>query len=92
MTYQQHGERVPRAWLVRGGRDGEREERALKEDRAIVGWSKIGDVVVYESWNELTEGLREACPEANRNLLGVAFGRPVGGDLVTPAVPVQHHP
>ncbi|MFC4913237.1 CBS domain-containing protein [Actinomadura gamaensis] len=59
-----------RAWLIRGGRQGEREERALGEGLAIAGWSEVGDIGACKTWADLTESLRESYPEVSRNVIG----------------------
>ncbi|MGW2307914.1 CBS domain-containing protein [Actinomadura luteofluorescens] len=59
-----------RAWLIRGGRDGEREGRALSEGLAIAGWAEAGDLSRCRTWAELTAALQRTYPEAGRNLIG----------------------
>ncbi|GAA1888918.1 CBS domain-containing protein [Actinomadura bangladeshensis] len=59
-----------RAWLVRGGREGEREARALQEGLAIVGWNEVGDLGGVQTWSELSGELRSAYPDAARNVIG----------------------
>lgn len=58
------------AWLVRGGRDGEREQRALSDGLAIAGWHEMGDLSRCRTWAELTEALQQTYPAAGRNLIG----------------------
>ncbi|MFI2558371.1 CBS domain-containing protein [Nocardia farcinica] len=60
----------PRAWLVRSGRGGERERKALTEGLTIIGWPEIGDLSRYRTWQELKQGLREAYPDASPTMLG----------------------
>ncbi|MQS37499.1 CBS domain-containing protein [Streptomyces katsurahamanus] len=52
-----------RAWTVRGGRDGEREEKALAEELVIVGWEEVGDLGGCGSLDEVAELLATAYPE-----------------------------
>ncbi|MBT2207508.1 CBS domain-containing protein [Actinomadura sp. NEAU-AAG7] len=60
----------PRAWLIRGGRDGEREPRALQEGLAIVGWNELGDLSALRTWADLTSELQRVYPDATRNVIG----------------------
>jgi restriction system protein len=59
-----------RAWLIRGGRDGEREERALRDGLTIVGWNELGDLGGLDTWSELTGELQRVYPDAARNVIG----------------------
>lgn len=60
----------PRAWLIRSGRDGQREHRALDEGLAIIGWDEMGDLSRYRTWEELKAALREKYPLATPNVVG----------------------
>lgn len=60
----------PRAWLIRGGRDEEREARALREGLAITGWTELGDLSGIKTWAGLTSELQRVYPEAARNVIG----------------------
>ncbi|MGW5114408.1 CBS domain-containing protein [Streptomyces noursei] len=51
-----------RAWTVRGGQLGEREEQALDEGVAIAGWEEVGDLSGCESIAKLGEQLAQAYP------------------------------
>lgn len=62
--------RSPQAWLIRAGRNGEREHRALSEGLAILGWAEIGDLSRYHTWQELKTGLRAAYPDASPTVIG----------------------
>ncbi|WP_148085663.1 CBS domain-containing protein [Amycolatopsis thermoflava] len=50
------------AWMVRGGRDGEREGAALSEGLVIVGWDELGDIASCQTRDELRQALRQAYP------------------------------
>ncbi|MEV5836780.1 CBS domain-containing protein [Nocardia sp. NPDC052112] len=63
-------QREPHAWLIRSGRNGERESRALSEGLAIVGWAEVGDLSAYQTWQELTAALQKAYPNAGRTVIG----------------------
>ncbi|MET8650354.1 restriction endonuclease [Nocardia aurea] len=62
--------RRTQAWLIRAGRNGEREQRALDDNLAILGWAEIGDLSRFTTGPELKAGLREAYPEASSSALG----------------------
>ncbi|MEU6749391.1 CBS domain-containing protein [Spirillospora sp. NPDC046719] len=59
-----------RAWMIRGGSEGEREQRALREGLVIVGWNEMGDLSTIRTWAELTSVLQRVYPEASRNVIG----------------------
>lgn len=49
---------MTRAWTVRGGRYGQREEAALHDDLVIAGWEEvIADLSVYATVDELRQAL-----------------------------------
>ncbi|MFJ4159598.1 CBS domain-containing protein [Microbacterium testaceum] len=58
-----------RAWMVRGGRQGQREQVALSQGRAIVGWSEVGDLS-GKSREEIREGLTAVHPDESNQLIG----------------------
>lgn len=53
-----------RAWTVRGGRYGEREQTALDEGLVILGWENLGDLSLVASIEDLRRILHEAYPDA----------------------------
>lgn len=55
---------VVRAWTVRGGRYGEREQTALEEGLTILGWENLGDLSAVSSIEDLKQVLYEAYPDA----------------------------
>ncbi|MGW6446140.1 CBS domain-containing protein [Lentzea sp. NPDC055074] len=57
---------TPAAWLVRGGRNGEREADALGQDLFIAGWPGLGDISGCVDRDELRFALRTAYPEAKK--------------------------
>ena len=59
----------PGAWLVRGGERGEREEVALREGLAIVGWEELGDISGCGSREGIREVLRQTYPEVADNVI-----------------------
>ncbi|MGW0194268.1 hypothetical protein [Nonomuraea sp. NPDC003201] len=87
----------PRAWMVRGGRDGEREVRALEEGLIVIGWHEVGDLTRYSTRDELAEALRNAFPTASPNVIANwrgqlwRFANEIQlGDLVV--MPLGSHP
>lgn len=54
-----------RVWLVRAGRAGEQEPFALAHGCAVIGWSRMGDLSVVESREEMIEELRIKDPDAS---------------------------
>lgn len=58
-----------RAWMVRGGRQGQREQVALSEGRALIGWSEVGDLSGL-SREEIREALAAAHPDESNHLIG----------------------
>jgi restriction system protein len=57
------------AWLVRGGEEGEREERALAEDLAFVGWAVLGDISGYDTREGIRLALEAAYPDSPDNVI-----------------------
>ncbi|MEV6769683.1 hypothetical protein AB0N05_13750 [Nocardia sp. NPDC051030] len=60
----------PRAWLIRGGSNGERETQALADGLAIVGWDEMSDLKAYSTWPELIAALQRAYPDVGRAVIG----------------------
>lgn len=50
-------------WLVRGGRYGEQEAMALRENAAIIGWDALGDMSAITDRSELTTLLATTYPD-----------------------------
>jgi restriction system protein len=51
------------AWLVRGGKDGERENEALEQGLVIAGWPRLGDIGGCTDRDQLRSAVRAAYPE-----------------------------
>ncbi|MGA3540972.1 CBS domain-containing protein [Micromonosporaceae bacterium DT194] len=51
------------AWMVRAGRDGEREDAALQEGFAIAGWPELGDLSTIGTRGELRELVASTYPD-----------------------------
>ncbi len=62
MSETDQREREPRAYLVRAGRSGERDDFALEEGVAGGGFADIGDLSGIGSGDELSEAVRNAWP------------------------------
>ena len=58
---------TPNAWLIRGGRNREREDFALEHGVAGMGWNQVPDLTGVSSLDETKEILRSVWPEANTN-------------------------
>ncbi|ODT23719.1 CBS domain-containing protein [Microbacterium sp. SCN 69-37] len=58
-----------RAWMVRGGRKGQREQAALSAGRALIGWSEVGDLTNL-SREQIREALTAVHPSASNYLIG----------------------
>src|SRR5438093_9759826 len=56
-------------WLVRAGSNGEREQDALQNNLAIIGWSRgqLGDLSNVKDRGELRKLLESHYPDANKN-------------------------
>jgi len=56
-------------WLVRAGRYGEREDFAVSNNVAVVGWDEVPDLRLYTSKDALAQSLNEIYPgEKQRKL------------------------
>jgi restriction system protein len=61
---------VTRAWTVRGGANGEREQAALDDGLIILGWEEVGeDLSRVGSRDELSVLLRAAYPDDGRRTI-----------------------
>jgi restriction system protein len=58
-----------RVWLVRAGRAGEQEGFALANGCAVIGWSRMEDLAVVESREEMVEEVRIKDPHASERRL-----------------------
>lgn len=58
-----------RAWTVRGGQFGEREQQALTEGLTIAGWEETGDLGGCTSVGEIGDLLTAAYPAASRGTI-----------------------
>jgi len=54
------------AWMIRAGREGEREEQALREGLAIAGWHELDDITACTTRDELRAEVRETYPDASK--------------------------
>ena len=54
-------------WLVRAGKQGEREEDALSGSQAVIGWEEVGDMSAASTREELAEMVRETYPSDGQN-------------------------
>jgi restriction system protein len=56
-------------WLIRAGRNGEREDFALQNDVAAIGWEEMSDLSGLKTRKELASLLRTSYPDAKANTL-----------------------
>lgn len=56
-------------WLVRAGRSGEREDLALREGLAVIGWDELPDLSIL-SKEQLGDLLRQHSPEKSNQSIG----------------------
>lgn len=56
-------------WLIRAGKHGEREDLALENDAAIVGWEEVSDLGDIKERNALRERLQKTYPDVKPNTL-----------------------
>src|SRR4051794_34317476 len=58
-----------RAWMIRAGQSGEREQAALDLGRVIAGWSETDDLSPYSDRESLRDYIRSVYPSASRALV-----------------------
>ncbi|MET9631823.1 CBS domain-containing protein [Lentzea sp. NPDC006480] len=63
-------DKMAAAWLVRGGKDGEREDEALEQGLIIAGWPDLGDLSGYADRNQLRSAVRATYPEYKTAVTG----------------------
>ena len=64
------GDPVTRAWTVRGGRYGQREEAALHDDLVIAGWEEVvADLSGYATVDELRKALEVFYPQESQHTI-----------------------
>ncbi|MEW2133313.1 CBS domain-containing protein [Streptomyces sp. NPDC005435] len=63
------GDDVVRAWMVRAGADGEREDASLGEGLTIAGWPELGDLTHCVSWEGLRAEIAKAYPRESPRVL-----------------------
>ncbi|WP_326778869.1 CBS domain-containing protein [Streptomyces sp. NBC_01445] len=58
-----------KAWMIRAGADGEREDASLSEGLTIAGWPEVGDLTLCSSWDDLRTEIDKAYPRENPRVL-----------------------
>lgn len=58
---------MPRLWIVRAGRRGERELAALERGKAFIGWSEVGDLSKLKNKDRIVERLEKVDSDWTRN-------------------------
>jgi restriction system protein len=56
-------------WMVRAGRNGEREELALSDGVAVIGWDELPDLSSAQSREDIEDLLKEHHPDAKPKTL-----------------------
>jgi restriction system protein len=82
-------------WMVRAGKLGEREDFALQNNVAAIGWEELSDLAILKDRREISELLHKTYPDENPNRLRNWEGQlwailheMKNGDLV--ALPLKH--
>ena len=76
-------------WLVRAGKNGEREDFALEKGLAVIGWDELPDLAHINSREKLSEQIQQYYPDKGKmaiaNFVGQVWafrGRIEKGDLI----------
>ena len=84
-------------WVVRAGRHGEREDKALNEGLCFIGWGHMPDLSAFKNKEEIRRKLAEVYPDAKPgrilNHAGQLFNFLKGikvGDII--ALPLKNRP
>lgn len=62
-------------WLTRAGRNGEREEFALENGVAVIGWNEVPDLSEVKSRDALKELLQKVYPQIGKGRLNNSAGQ-----------------
>lgn len=62
-------------WLVRAGKNGERQDLALKEGLAVIGWEELPDLSKVSSKEDLEKLHRATYPDAKTNTMRNHIGQ-----------------
>ena len=62
-------------WLTRAGRNGEREEFALDNGIAVIGWNEIPDLSAIQTRDSLKELLQKVYPQIGKGKLNNSAGQ-----------------
>jgi restriction system protein len=58
------------AWMVRAGRNGEREDAAIADSLAIAGWMELGDLSEVKTRTELRSIVQQTYPARGNAVIG----------------------
>ena len=58
------------AWMVRAGAHGEREEAAIQDSKAYIGWAEMGDLTGLQSIGDVRNRVDEFYPEESAQTRG----------------------
>jgi MoxR-like ATPase len=67
--------RPPKVWIVRAGKEGEREETALAEGVALIGWHETGDLAQFPTSDALREIVDQTWPQDSAPKRGQYLGQ-----------------
>ena len=62
-------------WVVRAGKHGERENPAIEEGRAFIGWEQFGDMSSYRTREKIRKFLEEKNPDWSSSKVGNYAGQ-----------------
>ena len=62
-------------WLVRAGRNGERQDFCLSHGVSVIGWNEIPDLTQFKERSDLDQFYRNLNPDKNSNQVGSQVGQ-----------------
>ncbi len=62
-------------WCIKGGRNGEREQRMIERSIVAIGWQELGDLSVYSDKEALMTKYQDAFPDAERRRVAHHVGQ-----------------
>lgn len=65
---------MTRLWMVRAGKHGEYEQRALDEGKVIIQW-EVGDLGPVQDWKAVRERVSRSFPDESKHRIGSWAGQ-----------------
>lgn len=62
-------------WLVRAGKNGEREDLVLNNNISELGWPEMPDLSGIDSWDDLKELFMKIYPDTNKHSAANQLGQ-----------------